>query len=615
MTRVSRLPAMCWLAFVMLFPALSAAGDSVPASVDELDAAIEEILEDSHIPSMAWAVIQPGQAAHINTFGVKAPGSSQAVTPSTTYRIASISKMFVGIAAMRLIEQGRINPEDNVRDVLPDLQFENPWQATHPLKVKHLLESTTGWDDLSLKEHVYDNADVMPLSEAFGINPDSRVSRWAPGTRHAYSNSAAVATAMLIEQVTGQPFTDYIRDTLFIPLGFENTFYAEPEQNSDAASGVSGGQVVPHQHLLMYPSGGVSSSINDQAKLLAFFTGRGSPLLSIDSVNRMEVSDTTNVHQFDGGYGIYNFARYYGGYAYRGHDGALTGWTSELAYSPEGGYGFVILQNSDDASVLYKVGRKISDFLVSQTDTPSVISQPVPDEWKQKSGYYRFINTRIEKQYFIERLVAPVMINVEDGGAKLSSVFPPGWNRELTYAGDNRWQNEKGEIVMAAATDPLAGEVIHYGDRVLVKISAFNAVADKVVLFAWLIFLLIALLYTPVWLINNARGKITTVHGKQLRKWMSLSAVSAFVFLLALGIGMSNPFAYLAAPGLMSVVLFISSVVLPLVTVWAGIQTVIYSRSDTSRWLKGFVLIFIVLQLMVVAYLAYFSAAGIVSWT
>ena len=171
MTRVSRLPAMCWLAFIMLFPALSAAGDSVPASVDELDAAIEGILEDSHIPSMAWAVIQPGQAAHINTFGVKAPGSSQAVTPSTTYRIASISKMFVGIAAMRLIEQGRINPEDNVRDVLPGLQFENPWQATHPLKVKHLLESTTGWDDLSLKEHVYDNADVMPLSEAFGINP------------------------------------------------------------------------------------------------------------------------------------------------------------------------------------------------------------------------------------------------------------------------------------------------------------------------------------------------------------------------------------------------------------------------------------------------------------
>ena len=78
---------------------------------------------------------------------------------------------------------------------------------------------------------------------------------------------------------------------------------------------------------------------------------------------------------------------------------------------------------------------------------------------------------------------------------------------------------------------------------------------------------------------------------------------------------MSNPFAYLAAPGLMSVVLFISSVVLPLVTVWAGIQTVIYSRSDASRWLKGFVLIFIALQLMVVAYLAYFSAAGIVSWT
>ena len=64
--------------------------------------------------------------------------------------------MFVAIAAMQLIEQGKLDPDARVSDVLPDFEFDNPWEATHPLNVKHLLESTTGWDDLSLMEFVYE---------------------------------------------------------------------------------------------------------------------------------------------------------------------------------------------------------------------------------------------------------------------------------------------------------------------------------------------------------------------------------------------------------------------------------------------------------------------------
>ncbi len=603
---------LCVLAYWLIPPPVHA--EEIAPSLITLDADMATLLEERNIPSLSYAIIQPGQPVHIKSIGLADKTGKTPAKPDSQYRIASISKLFVAIAAMQLIEQGRIDPEAKVRDVLPDFIFDNPWEDSHPLKVKHLLESTTGWDDLSLMEFTYDNRPPMPLADALNLHPDSHVSRWPPGTRHAYSNSAAAVAALLVEKTSGVPYQDYVKANIWQPLGMENTTFDQPDEQRKV-TGYSNGRAIPHQHQLTYPAGGVSSSVDDLVTLLQLYINRGAPLLNSASVARMERSETTNAGDFAGGYGVYNFATTFNNWRFRGHDGSITGWGSELAYIPEAGAGFVVLQNSDDQRPFYQASRKLANFITASYPIPTVDKQPVPEEWLARTGFYRPINLRIEKQAFIERMATPLKIDFAADGAHLYSVATPGFDREAVYVGEDTWKNDKGAVVMTIGTDPEAGEVIHYGNMVLLKTSAFDVFADKAVLLLWILSLLISLVYTPVWLINRARGKITVEAGIKLCKWMSLAMLSAVVFLVLLAVGLGDPFGYLAAPGFVSLGIMVMSVVFAVVTLYACRVRLKYRGPETSRWLRGFVGFYLILQLLVVVYLFFHGVIGLLTWT
>src|SRR5690606_40079851 len=63
-------------------------------------------------------------------------------------------------------------------DLAPEIVFDNPWEDTHPLRLVHVLEHTTGWSDLSLAEFAYQAPDTMGLKEALDYRPATRKSRW-----------------------------------------------------------------------------------------------------------------------------------------------------------------------------------------------------------------------------------------------------------------------------------------------------------------------------------------------------------------------------------------------------------------------------------------------------
>ena len=69
--------------------------------------------------------------------------------------------MFVSLAILKLQEEGRISLKDKVRDLVPEIEFKNPWEETSPILVGHLLEHTSGWDDVHFTE--YANNDPKPL--------------------------------------------------------------------------------------------------------------------------------------------------------------------------------------------------------------------------------------------------------------------------------------------------------------------------------------------------------------------------------------------------------------------------------------------------------------------
>lgn len=579
----------------------------------ELDNAIKAIAQEDAFPSVAYALLRPGRAPHMQVLGFANTDSRKPATTQTRYRIASISKMLVSIAIMQLAESGDLSLSDPVARLLPEVAMSNRWAETHPVRIVHLLESTTGWDEISMAEFAYQNDPPLSLAASLAVNPGSRESRWPPGTRHAYTNSAAAVAAHIIESTTGLRFEDYIQQRIFGPLGMLHASYDKPY--ADAATGYQNGIPVPHKPILMRPAGSVSASLQDMTKLTQLYLNRGKPLLSPASVLRMEQSQSTNAGPFRAGYGLNNFARYYDGWRYRGHDGALPGWLSELAYSPEQGVGFVVLHNSEQPRSFRRIVNLITSFLATQYEKPVTQSLPVPEVWQSKAGYYRYINPRVAKRYFLERLTAAYHLSIDADGAHLRSLFPPSWQRALSYDTEGQWRNDKGEPVMVHADDPLAGPVLHYGDRVFRKVSFASAWGDKVVLLAWMLCLVPVLLYSLIWPFHWLKGKIGTPAVLRAHVATTAAGLGALCFLLFLGTGLASPIERLGQIGLVSIGLMLSSILFALVTIWACWQLFRRRDAQVRPVLYYYCTVFLCLQGSIVIYLVWQGVIGIRAWT
>ena len=577
----------------------------------QLDKNIEKLVTEQNVPSLAYAILKPGEAPHIRTLGKINLESNQQTTADTPYRIASISKIIVGIAVMQLVESGQLSLNTPVAELLPELAFNNPWASTHPVRLVHLVENTTGWNDISLAEFAYPNHPPLDLRASLALNPSSRTSRWPPGTRHAYTNSTAAVAAWIVESVTGMSFSSYTEQHIFAPLGIASATYDQVK----GTQGYKKGRATPYKALLMRPAGALYLSLEDMVKLSQMMLNKGTPLLSADTMARVQRSESTNVGVFEAGYGIFNYARHYQGWLFRGHDGALPGWMSELSYSPEHQVGFIVLQNSEQPRAFRQVVTLISDYLIKEFPSPSTDAQSITEDMQNLSGYYRYLNTRVEKRYFLERLVASFKLDINSQQAVFSSVFPPGWKRPLVPTGQNSWQNEQGQLVMKAGTDPLAADVLHYGDRVYTPISAFSAWADKVVLITWLLLLLIITPFSLVWLIKWRRGKYDARHQRLPRQIMTVAVWSALLFLLFLAMGMASPITRLGQIGVFSLGLLISSLLLPCVTAWACWLQFTLRNAGVHKFLYVSGTLFLLLQLLVVGYLGWFDVIGIRSWS
>jgi CubicO group peptidase (beta-lactamase class C family) len=72
---------------------------------------------------------------------------------------------------LKLQEEGKLNLNDKLRDLAPEIYFENKWEETHPVRLVHLLEHTTGWDDIHLAEYAFKAPDSMTIKESHNASP------------------------------------------------------------------------------------------------------------------------------------------------------------------------------------------------------------------------------------------------------------------------------------------------------------------------------------------------------------------------------------------------------------------------------------------------------------
>lgn len=207
---------------------------SVTVTIPEIDHVMAAFLDRNRIPGSSVAITDHGRLVHASGYGYADIAARAPVTPTSLFRIASISKPLTAVAIVKLIEDGKLKLDDKVFDILPFEPFLLPGKKVderqREITIRHLLEHRGGWDrDLSFdamfravdfarllgKAPPAGPADVIKVMSGYPLD-------FAPGERYAYSNYGYCLLGRVIEKLTGKPYGDHMTEAILQPMGIKD---------------------------------------------------------------------------------------------------------------------------------------------------------------------------------------------------------------------------------------------------------------------------------------------------------------------------------------------------------------------------------------------------------
>ena len=138
---------------------------SVSQTIEDLDSDLDSIMNEISTPGAAVAIVSRDSIIWIGTFGFANMETGEQVTENTHFCIGSCTKSFTGLGLLKLLDEGRIDLNTPVKEIAPEIEIDNPWEDTHPVRVIHLLEHTAGFDD-SHPNWFYFEGPVLSLRRA-----------------------------------------------------------------------------------------------------------------------------------------------------------------------------------------------------------------------------------------------------------------------------------------------------------------------------------------------------------------------------------------------------------------------------------------------------------------
>ncbi len=177
---------------------------------------VREVMEASGVPGVSIAVARRGHVVWSEGFGWSDLEQRVAVTPLTKFRIGSVSKPMTGAALALLIEDGRLHPDDDPRDYVPEFP-EKKW----PFTVRQIAAHLSGIRHYDGDEFESNLRYPDQLSGLVKFQDDEL--RFEPGSRYLYSTYAWNLLSVVAERASGAEFLSLMRDRVFEPLGMRHT--------------------------------------------------------------------------------------------------------------------------------------------------------------------------------------------------------------------------------------------------------------------------------------------------------------------------------------------------------------------------------------------------------
>jgi CubicO group peptidase (beta-lactamase class C family) len=352
-------------------------------SLAAVDAQVETELLRSGAPGAAMVVVRDGRIVHARGYGLADLEALRTADANTVWPIASVTKVLTAIATMQLVEAGRLSLDQPAAAYLKGLRV--PDQYGMPILVADLLRHTSGLDELPGRR-VARAADVRPLRDFLSGH---LVQYRPPGTFTSYSSYGMSLAGLLVEELSGQSYPEYIGAKIFRPLGMTDSrimVKAGDERGLATPYEIDDGQArrMDYEWYSTPPVASAVSSATDMGRLLIALTER-SVLRSATLQSMMTTQATVHPEVPGWGYGFQIDS--VNGRQVAEHGGDIGGFAGLLTVVPEERLGFYIVHHGEGSSLRFRVRQMILDQLIPARPAPPAALSGV--DLKPYVGSYR----------------------------------------------------------------------------------------------------------------------------------------------------------------------------------------------------------------------------------
>jgi CubicO group peptidase (beta-lactamase class C family) len=363
----------------LLHPVVSVAQKSSSKEVKSFDAYAAQGLTDWKMPGMALALMKDGKVLLNKGYGVRELGKPELFDNQTLFCIASTTKAMTAVCVAMLVDEGKVNWDDKVIDYLPDFRLYDPY-VTRELQVRDLLLHNSGVGNADFLWAIMDTTSDEVLRRMRFVEP-----QYSFRSDFVYQNIMYLVAGQLVEKISGIPWTDFVQQRIFQPLGMTRTRSLQArvsDSNRATPHYIIDGKVTVIQDWpddAVAPAGSVWSCVDDMSKWILCMTDsskyaggrllkpgtwteifKPQVLIGEDFYPTMQL---TKPNWTTYGYGW--FQQDYMGKKINFHTGSIDGNIAIACIIPEERFGFFLLGNLDHAELRHALMFKAIDLFVT----------------------------------------------------------------------------------------------------------------------------------------------------------------------------------------------------------------------------------------------------------
>ena len=325
-----------------------------PGAAAVLDTIIRDNLKQQRIPGAAVVLVHEGRVIFSRCYGYADTEKKVAITEDTYFMAGSLTKSFTALAVLKLIEQGKIDPNADIKNYIPDFSIRNLYDGETLITVNHLLTHTSGlmidYYARFTSEKKYSSGDLLSQLR-------NEYLCFKPGSASKYSNIGYRLLGMMIEQVTGERFENYLEKEVFKPLGLnKSSFDYTDDMAFHMSKGHNGDTEISRVDNEDKSASGLFSTLKDLTVFLKFLSSRDIP--SSGGINNYKIIDSIiknpdpAIDTFYDSKNIYSSGWHLNSYQFKGihtvlsSSGNINGFSTAITYVPEERLGIIILTNS-----------------------------------------------------------------------------------------------------------------------------------------------------------------------------------------------------------------------------------------------------------------------------